>query len=121
MASEPKFKPGMQVWHLTQGMVTLEAHSEYAYPLQCRDRNGLIDTMTADGRIFSNDPYPIILTLEEARRRGFPVPKPKLKVDLKVDWCADDRNVFPIEAPSEDSFHWTQLAGKRGRLTFEEE
>jgi hypothetical protein len=65
------FKPGDKVYHYTFGIVELEeGPSASTHPLKVCTPTGIL-TFTREGKGYLHAKYPILITLEEAEKRGF--------------------------------------------------
>lgn len=75
--SEPKFKVGDKVFHVGWGVgriVTICPSGPYPICAVFQD-HAVSGTFTEDGRGSEDHPIPQLLTLEEARAKGYEVPK----------------------------------------------
>ena len=80
------------------GVVTSEEHSR-EYPIRVEFNNGDgISSVTYMkwGRQFPSHKNPMLLTLPEAREKGYDVPKEPFKWEGKARWKTEDGIVFPI-------------------------
>lgn len=105
-----KFKPGDKVWDVRYGAVELDEYISIAYPFVSKE-SGLC--YTVDGKDHLNSKYPVLYTLEEARKMGFPVPPEKKKKVKRwlygyvkgFKW----RNTEDFYTEKEAEKHWIKL------------
>ncbi len=80
-----KFNDGDMVYSIQDGVVVVdEVRSIHPYPVRVRDTD-----YTACGRLFHSDVNPVLLTLAEARAKGYDVPKVTRKVTKTVSRWAN--------------------------------
>jgi hypothetical protein len=76
-----KFNVGDKVFHVGYGIGTVtSSYSDFTFGVNVDfDINQRQDTFTADGRLYEEHIMPSLLTLQEARDKGYDVPKEKVK------------------------------------------
>ena len=98
-----KFKEGQVAYCIHSGVVTVvRGESWEAYPIKAVSSNNK-DTYTfytEEGKIYTGAVNPTLLTLKEARAKGYDVPKQKVKIKrwvvLKGEECPP--STFVIES-----------------------
>lgn len=79
-----KFKVGQKVYCILYGVGAVkELRESRSYPVIIETNCGLVD-YTAEGKYNSNAVNPTLLTLEEARAKGYDVPKQKIVKEKTV-------------------------------------
>lgn len=73
---ESKFKVGQIAYHVIDGLVKVDKITDTGFVYSYAYKNDKVHVLH-DGRWSSNDLNPTVITLEEARARGFYVPKRK--------------------------------------------
>lgn len=107
-----KFKAGDKVYSIFEGVVTLEKIS---------DRLPGFEALTTprfevlpDGRLSDGDTNPMLYTLEEARRMGFPVPAEPVVFETTIAPRVGGFGELRLTVPELE-----HLLGKRVRVTVE--
>lgn len=73
-----KFKVGQKVYCILRGLGEVVAFHQDIYPVNVAFEKGKIDYYMKDGRRSGEYVNPVLLTLEEARAKGYDVPKQKI-------------------------------------------
>lgn len=81
-----KFKVGQKVYCIRYGLgeVIISADASEEYPIYVLFSGNKRDSFTTDGKPFGNYLNPTLLTLEEARAKGYDVPKQKIVKEKTV-------------------------------------
>lgn len=120
--TKEEFKIGQKYWHLTRGVVKVIKMDESEEYLVLVQGKALDLWITVDGKEGIYDSYPIVISFQEARDRGFPdvPPDEPLGWEERVEWLQDeDGLIYP--SPFGDCGSCCALLGKIGTLTFVED
>lgn len=113
------WKVGDVAWSNRLGVVKC-IHAEGSEVGWQRSTGGLLHTIS-DGRVHTTDLYPEIISIEEAKRRGLPMPKEKKKKVWDVMWSVSGGGfVYPWQNKGQmDDRDFQDMIGREGKLTFE--
>ncbi len=121
--SECKWKIGDLAFDVLNGVVKLKKDAldiDNCYRLEWSNES--YDSYelytTLDGRQFTDEKLPRVITLEEAKARGFPVPKETKRIEIEVEWVNQYGSIRPLLREGR-KFNWETLEGKAGKLIFE--
>ena len=117
-----KFKVGDRVFDLRCGVGVVESvkdHHDYPVKVLFKSKDVENESYTHCGKSLSTHKNPLLLTLTEAREKGYDVPKESLNFQIKVIW--DVYSTGPTPVPINQNEHLPRVNKKMGTLTFVED
>ena len=117
-----KFSLNQQAYDIRYGLCIIkEIKIDEQYPVCARPLNENFgsDTFKLDGKVHHSHTNSLLLTLDEAKDRGFKVPEEPLKWEFEVLW--ENGGLVALKNGGNFLEAMKNLEGKRGHLTFVEE
>lgn len=118
--TEHIFKVGDKVYWLGKGVFTLEQKiGDLDFPLMIKE---IGESFTLQGRRWKKDPFPILLTMEQARAANLPGARDPFKFETKVEWIhIEGRGIAALLLIPKMYEPRIDILGKIGKLTFVED